>query len=198
VTLDSSVLRCASREKGTRYFDYRLCRNWLPFIGFALLPLECLHHCFYRIAVGHVLSSPLAPALQGDARIPATPSARSVNSCAASRCQRLEFKRLEIVDMLRITSFKARASGAQRQCPGRERPLTAARAGTRCARRRGILRQAGSPNAHQRRYRGCAGLSRSSPPPSPAARRSPTWWVAAAKVEPSAPRLLRLFQPTRL
>jgi hypothetical protein len=63
---------------------------------------------------------------------------------------------------------------------------------------RGILRQAGSPNAHQRRYRGCAGLSRSSPPPSPAARRSPTWWVVAAKVEPSAPRLLRLFQPTRL
>jgi len=41
---------------------------------------------------------------------------------------------------------------------------------------RGILRQAGSPNAHQRRYRGCAGLSRSSPPPSPAARRSPTCW----------------------
>jgi len=147
---------------------------------------------------GSCLIFAFSPSLTRRRANPATPSARSVNSCAASRCQRLEFKRLEIVDMLRITSFKARASGAQRQCPGRERPLTAARAGTRCARRRGILRQAGSPNAHQRRYRGCAGLSRSSPPPSPAARRSPTWWVAAAKVEPSAPRLLRLFQPTRL
>ena len=89
---------------------------------------------------------------------PATPSARPVNSCAVSRCQRLGFRRFEIVDMLRITSFKARASGRTANA-GRERPLTAARVGAGCARRRGISAGPGSPNAHQRRYRAAGGLS---------------------------------------
>ncbi len=48
--------------------------------------------------------------------------------------------------MLRITSFKVRASGRTANA-GRERPLTAARVGAGCARRRGIIRR---PRKHER------------------------------------------------
>lgn len=48
--------------------------------------------------------------------------------------------------MLRITSFKARASGRTANA-GRERPLTAARVGAGCARRRGY---SAGPEKHER------------------------------------------------
>jgi hypothetical protein len=44
-------------------------------MGFALLPLERPHHCFYRIAVSHALLFAFSPAYCKAARESAVPSA---------------------------------------------------------------------------------------------------------------------------